>query len=167
MKTTGFTGPATPGGILVPLDGSEFSECALPYAAAIASRARTALQVVHVHETSFSLISDMAAPGFDLLAERAMRQAQCDYLLHITRQSISDVPVRAFLLEGETALALASHTKDQGIGLIVMTTDRPDRNDNARQGRSQSGMARQRRRQSGAECCRSASAAAAAVEGRQ
>lgn len=109
--------------ILVPLDGSPFSEQALPVALGIARRAKAALQIVQVQPILASIYSE--GPIFlesDL--ESQIKARQRAYLDNMARRLETLAPVRVapFLLEGEIAPTLCSHVAHSEADLVVMTT---------------------------------------------
>lgn len=114
--------------ILVPLDGSTFSEQALPLAARIARQTDAAIHLVHVHvpappdhflaDAQFGLQS-VDLSGFD--AERAERHRA--YLDERTASMTADgLDVRAVWLEGRFEEQVDAHARAEGVDLIVLTT---------------------------------------------
>src|SRR5947207_199022 len=90
--------------ILVPLDGSPFSEHALPLALSIARRAGAPVQLAYVHcplaavygESAFFLDNSLEADF------KNRQRAYLDNLIKRVGQS-SPVPVTAVVLEGQVA----------------------------------------------------------------
>jgi len=68
--------------ILVPLDGSEFAEHALPLAFDIARRAGAAVRLMRVHipAVPMAAVGDLSAPVFDPAWDEHLRSAANDYL---------------------------------------------------------------------------------------
>lgn len=120
--------------ILVPLDGSPFSEQALPVAIGVARRTGAALELVRVHEPLESLaagnltfVPGASVPGPpvpDPWVEEERRRADESYLrstaARVGAQSGRDVAVA--VLDGSPAEALARHVAARGPDLVVMTT---------------------------------------------
>ena len=109
--------------ILLPLDGSGFSEHALPAALDLTRRLQGRLHLVHVHEPPAAL-----PPQGGLLVEaelgRALRDREEQYLRDLAARCVAEAGVtpRTELLEGPVATALAGYSHDAGIDLVVMTT---------------------------------------------
>lgn len=110
--------------ILVPLDGSSFSEHALPHAVA-AARARQAeliLALVHVRHSPVATDRTMRQA---LEAWEASHRAQESHYLQQLANRLGEeggVPVRARLLDGEIVPALEREVRERSIDLVVMTT---------------------------------------------
>jgi nucleotide-binding universal stress UspA family protein len=107
--------------LLVPLDGSAFSEQALPIALSLARRAGAALEVAHVHTPfEYYRVPSAVAPDLD---EKARKDKQY-YLDGIVNRLGAEGKVTATstLLVGHAADALHDHAVAQGIDLVVMTT---------------------------------------------
>jgi len=107
--------------VLVPLDGSPFSEQALPLALSIARRAQAALEVAYVHQPlQYYRIPSAVAPQLD---EQAQQDARA-YLASVVHRLGAQAPVAATptLLLGTAADALHDHALARGIDLVVMTT---------------------------------------------
>lgn len=107
--------------ILVPLDGSTYSERALPMALALARQAAAEVELVHVHDQP-------VAPGlgstYDTRLDadvREMRRAELEAVAERLREE-TDVPLRATVLEGPVAPTLAAYAANHLPALIVMTT---------------------------------------------
>jgi nucleotide-binding universal stress UspA family protein len=110
--------------VIVPLDGSEFGEQALPLANVLAERQRAAIELVHVYETLLPFQVQGAPPidpVFDLDLRRD-RQAYLDRLAEWLRGTTA-AAVTAVLLEGETAAAaIREHVARRHADLVVMAT---------------------------------------------
>jgi nucleotide-binding universal stress UspA family protein len=113
-----------PAHVLIPLDGSRFSEQALPYAVGLAQKAHAVVHLVKVHS-----VASPAPPYpetsmyFSPELENELRQGEVDYLEKIaTTTSAQGVPVRWSLLDGPVVSALEVYVREAGIELIVMTT---------------------------------------------
>ncbi|HSL71788.1 MAG TPA: universal stress protein, partial [Longimicrobiales bacterium] len=91
-----------PAHILIPLDGSRFSEQALPYALGLAQKAHAVVHLVKVHS-----VAAPAAPYpetsmyFSPELENELRQGEVDYLERLTATAAEHgVAVRWSLLDG-------------------------------------------------------------------
>ncbi len=110
------------GSILVPLDGSTFSEHAIPLARMIASRADAEMALALVHEIPLS--GDPAA-GEMLHWELQQRRSEADYLEVVARRISEDWghPVAHRLLDGLSVPAEIERCIEEGShDLVVMTT---------------------------------------------
>jgi nucleotide-binding universal stress UspA family protein len=109
--------------VLVPLDGSGFGEQALPLALTIACRAGATLELVHVHSPLPAVYADSPVV-FDDSLDLHLKRHQQDYLDGIVKRlaSVSSVPVRSVLLEGEIGATLRATAESTGVDLVVMTT---------------------------------------------
>jgi nucleotide-binding universal stress UspA family protein len=104
---------------LVPLDGSHFSEHALPVAASIARQLGAALTVVRVQTSAVVGKGKDAEP-----ANSQTWQEEQTYLRGVVHRLAGAMQVRArdCLLRGEVADSLLQFVRDHGIDLVVMTT---------------------------------------------
>jgi nucleotide-binding universal stress UspA family protein len=107
--------------ILVPLDGSPLAEQAIPYAQAIAERARCKLKLVLIHEP---LMQMEPGPAYTKV-ELAMQKADREYLKSVTARlrerlgrSVSSAVLRGMPL----AQTLTTYIRELGADLVVMTT---------------------------------------------
>lgn len=108
--------------ILLPLDGSAFSEHALPAALELARRLGARLHLVHVHESPSVLAGDGAVMVEAQLGQ-ALRAQEEEYLSGVaSRCQAQGVSARTALLEGPVATALATYIQDAAITLVAMTT---------------------------------------------
>jgi nucleotide-binding universal stress UspA family protein len=110
--------------ILVPLDGSRFSEQALPYALEMARRAGAIVHLVKVHAVpappSTYLDSGLY---FNAELDAELRQGELDYLQRLADSARGQgLTVRAVLLEGPIVTALEAYVRTAEISLVVMTT---------------------------------------------
>ncbi|HEX6938885.1 MAG TPA: universal stress protein [Longimicrobiales bacterium] len=109
--------------ILVPLDGSGFSEQALPTAAAIARRESAALHLIGVHVPAAILPFGGSTP-VDADFERRVR-ADADARLERLARSVAHdygVPASHALLDGPVVETIDRYARDMGADLITMTT---------------------------------------------
>ncbi len=109
--------------LLVPLDGSTFSEHALPMAAAIARRANAVLHVVRVHEPLVSVGGD-APLAFSAETERRINDEEQSYLAAVANRlsALSSLSVTTHLEEGLIVDGIMTQAQGRGADLIVMTT---------------------------------------------
>lgn len=111
--------------LLVPLDGSAFSERALPWATMLARRsgARLRLARVHVPHTR-TPISLEGMPVVDEEVTALKREHEAAYLEEVQRRlaGTPGVKVEVALLDGPIAPTLAAEAARQRAGLIVTTT---------------------------------------------
>jgi nucleotide-binding universal stress UspA family protein len=112
--------------ILVPLDGSSFSEGALPLALSIARRAAASLQLLYVHPPWEAAYPEVALEYFESLtsvnAEIKTRQrAYLDALVQRLQQFYPG-KVEAAVRDGAIAATIRQHVSERGIDLVVMTT---------------------------------------------
>jgi nucleotide-binding universal stress UspA family protein len=109
--------------ILVPLDGSTFSEHALPLALHIAQRAGAVLQAIHVHVPIGSAYagSELAS---DLRLDSLVREREHAYLDYVAKRlaCVSLDRMSTALLDGSVADTVREHAVATGTDLIVMTT---------------------------------------------
>ena len=121
---------ATPGRdmmprILVPLDGSPFSEYALPLAVELARLQGAELHLVRSH-LPIALMptpGDFSLPAYEPAWDEESRQASREYLEErASRIRESGVAARAILLDGRAARAIEEHIKAEGVTLVVTTT---------------------------------------------
>jgi nucleotide-binding universal stress UspA family protein len=106
--------------ILAPLDGSAFSEQALPVAAAIAGRTSATLHLAIVHEPL--PIDTLAQDGSYL--DTQLRRWQEEYL-HEVSSRVEEGGARApvtDVMEGPAAPTLEAYAAEKDIDLIVMAT---------------------------------------------
>lgn len=111
--------------ILIPLDGSQFAEHALPAAFALARRSGARLHVVRVHEPPMLPIASgesMVALDAEWLA--AIQAEEEDYLRVVANRCMQEtgLPVRTDFPQGPSANAIVGAARDSGDALIVMTT---------------------------------------------
>ena len=122
-KRSGAPEPLRIRSVMVPLDGSPLAEQALPWAIAIARKARARLRLAMVHR--LTLLPPLAdTVGLYTKVELAVRKSQRDYL-HGTAGRVkaeAAIQVATAILEGEPAPALAGYARETGADLVVMTT---------------------------------------------
>lgn len=108
--------------IVIPVDGSSFSERAIPYAAAIARRSSGRLRVVLVHTPLSLYAADMPGTPVSQQWEDEHRQAEASYLEGVTA-GLRERGIEALgqRLDGDPAHELIEATKSQA-DLLVMAT---------------------------------------------
>jgi nucleotide-binding universal stress UspA family protein len=109
--------------IVVPVDGSEVAEQAIPLALEIARRAQSNIRLVLVHqELSPVLIME---PGVVYTNTRlAMERSEAEYLAGLTtrlREQLGEA-VSSDMLKGPIVSTLAAYTRTVRADLVVMTT---------------------------------------------
>jgi nucleotide-binding universal stress UspA family protein len=102
--------------VLVPLDGSAFSESALPAAIAVARRDDALLEIVSVHEDPLMLVHEFVQLPQDGWFER--------YVQEVAERVRGEagIEVRETVLEGSPVEAIQNHAVARGVDLIVMAT---------------------------------------------
>jgi nucleotide-binding universal stress UspA family protein len=110
--------------ILVPLDGSEFGERALPLAVELAQRNNARLELAMVHQPIQSFATAMEVPEVGAEYEAEARRREQEYLDQTTQRLASryNIPVSSRLLQGSVAETLEWHVPSSGIDLVVMST---------------------------------------------
>jgi len=105
--------------ILVPLDGSAYSEQALDVATWVARRADAAVELCHVHH-----VADPAFPGSTIEDETAVLSHLREYLGVLCRRLSHrlEKPVRHRIVEGSPVAGLIGAARQAEADLIVLTT---------------------------------------------
>lgn len=109
--------------ILVPVDGSNFAEHALPYALGLARRTAAVLHLGLVH-TPVEVLN----PNYPLAAQvdrqdRRLRDWNAAYMEDlVARLRTSGVDVRPALLEGPVVPTLSRFVEQHGVELVIMST---------------------------------------------
>ena len=124
--STGSSGTESPPRILVPLDGSKFSESALPVAARVARAEGAELDLARVHLPIAVLPApgEFSLPSYQPEWDQEARQASHSYLQERVGRVERELGVRArpVLLDGNVAHALDEHVRDNSITLVVTTS---------------------------------------------
>ena len=109
--------------ILVPLDGSDSAEHALPTALCLARRHRAALHVARVYVPVAGVCGEHAV-RYDEALDRALMERARDYLdgVAVRLAAVAGVRSSSALLEGPIADAISTHATAVGADLLVMTT---------------------------------------------
>jgi nucleotide-binding universal stress UspA family protein len=114
---------AIPRAVVVPVDGSNFAEHAIPYGLGLARRTGATLHLTLVH-----VPSDLATPGYPLgevVAARVAedRDREAAYLEELVeRLAPSGVDLHPALLRGPVADALSAYAEEHEAALVIMTT---------------------------------------------
>lgn len=112
-----------PGPILVPLDGSELAERAVPVAADLARRAGAELRLVHVHvPIPTEPIYVEGLPVIDEQLHPLRRVHEQAYLDQVLQKAAVGIPAAAVILEGRVADAITAYARTSGAALVVTTT---------------------------------------------
>ncbi len=117
--------------ILVPLDGSELAERALPWARTIAARSGGEVRLVHVHvpmriPTSHAVLGPRAGRALEKLGEDRREEAEA-YLEELGRRLADEASKPEFstaLLRGPKAASVARDARSSKAALIVMAPRR-------------------------------------------
>lgn len=109
--------------LLVPLDGSQFGEHALPLARAIARQTGATLHLVHVHVITVPISVD-AIPIFDEALDAQDRAREQTYLDDLARRLSTGgaLSITTAVLDDPIAAALQTYAVAHDISLVVMTT---------------------------------------------
>jgi nucleotide-binding universal stress UspA family protein len=110
--------------VLVPLDGSPFAEQALPWAIAIARKARARLRLGLVHQLPSPPPLDEVSTRLYARIELMLKRSQRDHLHGIAARIKAEQPVQVTtaMLQGAPASAIRDYIRDIGVDLVVMTT---------------------------------------------
>lgn len=108
--------------IMVPLDGSEFSEVALPYAELLARVFHAEVRLVRVVEATYVADGTVLAPAMAAEAIPEVRES-AEYLANVA-QPLRDngIRVQTQILEGFPTNQLLAYEKESGADLAVMAT---------------------------------------------
>ena len=108
--------------VMLPLDGSQFSEQALPLASTLAKRCGAQLKVVHVHEPHSEPDWDEITPFRYEGVERAERQWNGEAIRLEQEYLSSHVHAECKVIEGSVVQCLEDEIADSDPDLIVMAT---------------------------------------------
>ena len=112
-----------PRSVLVPVDGSNFAEHALPYALGIARRTGSTLHLALVHVPAESVSPTYPLSKALQAHYSEQRDQEAEYLQRLVgRLERSGVPLHPVLLRGRVFNALSDYVESADIDLIVMTT---------------------------------------------
>ena len=111
--------------ILVPLDGSQFAEAAIPIAESIARRSGATLDIVRSHEPfEPERPADYWRPHYDAYEDAVHQSREKEYLdttLHTLRET-SSICVKSALVSGAVVSGLLKRARSVAADLIVMAT---------------------------------------------
>jgi nucleotide-binding universal stress UspA family protein len=111
------------GPIVVPLDGSELAERAVPVAAELARRAGAELRLVHAHHPmATEPIYVEGLPVIDDHMRSLGREHEQAYLDRARQRLAPGARVSVDLLDGPVAAAIVRYAERNGAGLIVLTS---------------------------------------------
>jgi nucleotide-binding universal stress UspA family protein len=113
--------------LLVPLDGSEFSERTLSLARGLAKATGASLHLAHVHVSHppdhFLSNTQFQYEGLDLEEYEARhREQERAYLTEVGARLGGDAPVDTALLEGHVAEEIAEYAARVGADMVLITT---------------------------------------------
>lgn len=110
--------------VVVPVDGSLFSERAIPYAAAIVRASGGDLDLVLVHTREAPTSVEPVIIGEMDAWESEHRQREADYLERLLEHVRADhgLSPRTTLLDGEVVPCIEHHVKQRGADLVVLTS---------------------------------------------
>jgi nucleotide-binding universal stress UspA family protein len=111
--------------VMVPLDGSELAESALPFALTLAERSGGELHLVQVAATLRPFVPTDAADPEGIPPLEKARKRSTRYLEEVrarVRESGSPVGVRTHVLSGRPVEALFGWILKEGVDQVVMTT---------------------------------------------
>lgn len=110
--------------ILVPLDGSPFSEHALPTAIAIARSSGMPIALAQVHHMIFPTVPIASDPYFEPTADNRIRENETAYLEDVSRRigEVWDGPISRVLLEMPIVDALCSYARTIDAAMIVLSS---------------------------------------------
>jgi nucleotide-binding universal stress UspA family protein len=113
--------------LLVPLDGSEFSERTLPLARGLAKATGASLHLAHVHVSHppdhFLSNTQFHYEGLDMEEYDARhRKEEQAYLAEVESRLAADATVDTALLEGQVAEQIAEYADRVGANMVLMTT---------------------------------------------
>jgi nucleotide-binding universal stress UspA family protein len=108
--------------LLIPLDGSNAAEHALPIALSLGRRCNAALQIIRVHLPAW--IMDPESGWYDETIDQELRAGEQDYLDTVVQRlrAVNDIPVSSVLESGFVVDTLHNHAVASGNDLVVMTT---------------------------------------------
>jgi len=112
--------------LLVPLDGSEFSERTLPIAHGLAKATGASLHLAHVHVSHtpehFLSNTQFHYQGLDLADYEARHREEEIAYLDAIENRLDGTPVDSVLLEGRVAEQIAEYATSVGADMVLMTT---------------------------------------------
>jgi nucleotide-binding universal stress UspA family protein len=106
--------------ILIPVDGSRFSEQAIEYAAGLNGNVTAQIRIARVHENVASTIEATISPEITAQIDEDIRTSEIAYLHELAERC--HLSSEVFSLTGPVPEAIARLARDSGVELIVMTT---------------------------------------------
>ena len=104
--------------IIVPLDGSELAEVALPYAEELAGRLGSEITLLHVYESAEAEYQQMHQAYVEKMVEATKRGAE----RFLAKSKAKRVKVKSALLIGHTAEQIVDYADKENAGLIIIAT---------------------------------------------
>ncbi len=104
--------------ILVPLDGSELAEVALPYAEELAGRLGSEITLVHVYETADAQYERMHQAYIQKMVEATKQGAE----RFLAKSKAKRVKVKPALLVGHAAEEIVDYADKENADLIIIAT---------------------------------------------
>ena len=104
--------------ILVPLDGSELAEAALPYAEELAGRLGSEVILIHVYESADEKHHRMHELYIQKMVEATKRGVKS----RLGKGQDKEAVVKSALLVGHPAEQIVDYAEEEDIGLILMVT---------------------------------------------
>jgi nucleotide-binding universal stress UspA family protein len=103
--------------IVVPLDGSDLGEMALPWAVEIAAALGSEVDLIGVFETKVEEVRNMQQVYIERKAEQSSAQ-----VLERRPANVTLPAVRAVLLDGNPAIQILDYSDKNDVGLIIMVS---------------------------------------------
>ncbi len=104
--------------IMVPLDGSELAEAALPYAEELAARLGSDIVLMHVYESGDEKHRRM----HELYLQKAVEATKRGVKKHLAEGQEAGGTVEPILLLGHAAEQIVDYAEKENVGIIVMAT---------------------------------------------
>lgn len=104
--------------VLVPLDGSELAQVALPYASELGGRMGSRVTLIYVSESAEDRYSHMHELYMQDMVEATRRGAE----KFVDKAQGQDVRVDAVIAVGNPAEQIVDYAETENVGLIIMTT---------------------------------------------
>ena len=104
--------------ILVPLDGSEIAQIALPYAEKLVKTLGSQLILIYVNESDEDRYHHMHQFYLQQMAEAVKRDAE----RFEDRQGVGTIKVESVMMAGDPAEEIVEYAHKQDVGLIIMST---------------------------------------------
>lgn len=111
--------------ILIPVDGSSFSEQAIAYATMLSHECATCIKLARVHEILPDLLAAPVSPASANLVAQVdddLRASEVGYLRGLAASLTNGSAVETVSLAGSVADALAEFARQEPVDLVVMTT---------------------------------------------